>query len=71
MLEGPVKFTDRKTKTKGKRYFQLVLYIPKAIAQDSQFPFTPGEVALLKIEGEKVVLSKIHKNIHHKELLAP
>lgn len=70
-MEGPGKFADQKPTVKGKKYFRLVLYIPKSIAQDSQFPFRPEEVVFLKVENDKMIVSKIHNKNHHKELLAP
>jgi hypothetical protein len=59
VIECPTKFADRKPKrADGSIGFQLVLYVPKAVAMDSQFPFRPGEEVLVKIEAGRLVVSK-------------
>ncbi len=59
MLEGVGRFVNRRPKVDGKEYFQLVFYIPKEIALDSQFPFREGEAAEIKVRGNQMVVSKI------------
>jgi hypothetical protein len=65
MIEGIGRFVDRKPKVEGKEYFQLVLYIPRDVAKDSQFPFRPGEDVHLKLEAGRMVVSKILHKIEH------
>lgn len=61
VLEGIGKFADRKPTVDGKQYFQLVLYVPRDIARDSQFPFKPSELVYLKVEGEQLIVSKMRQ----------
>ena len=44
----------------GHKYF--VIYLPKDIIRDSQFPFNHEDELLLKIAGEKLVIEKYDKN---------
>ena len=36
----------------------LYLRVPSRIAQDSAFPFKPGEKVIIRIEGNKLVVEK-------------
>ena len=35
------------------------LYLQKSLVEDSQFPFKPGELLLIRIEGDKLVIRRL------------
>ncbi len=53
VLIGIGKFSERKTKVKGKTYVQYVIYVPKLVALDSRFPFKPGERVVIRIDVDR------------------
>lgn len=48
-LEGTGTFYEH---TEGK----IVLYVPVAVARDSQFPFEVGDHATIRIDGERLIV---------------
>jgi hypothetical protein len=40
---------ERTTKSKGKKYTKVWIYVPIKVAEDSNFPFKGGEEAKIKI----------------------
>ena len=58
MLKGIGTFIERKITTRGKKYKQYLIYIPKLVALDSRFPFKPGDKLFIEINGDKLIISK-------------
>jgi hypothetical protein len=58
MLEAKTRFTERVVTAKGHHYTQMVLYVPKDLVKDSQFPFKAGQDLTMRIEGGRVILEK-------------
>jgi len=52
MLEANAKISQRTITSKGHKYRQLLIYLPKALCDDSQFPFQPGQAVTIHINGE-------------------
>jgi len=55
-LEGVGKVVERTTKSKGKKYKKVWIYIPSQIANDSAFPFQAGEKVKIKINLKRRML---------------
>ena len=54
--EGKGKVVDR-----GTKYSKIFIYIPKSVFEDTSFPFKVGEDVLVRIEGDKLVVSKLER----------
>jgi len=58
MIEGHGRFTNRRTKTAGKDYDRFFIYVPTEVARDGTFPFKEGDLLIIKIESDKLVIKK-------------
>jgi hypothetical protein len=58
--KGVGKFVNRPTTTGGKKYDKYFVYVPTAVARDSQFPFKTGDVVKVRIDlqNKRVVLEQ-------------
>jgi len=52
------RFIERNIVSRGKKYKQYLIYVPKLLALDSQFPFKPGDKVLIKIDGKRLIIEK-------------
>ncbi len=52
MLIGLGRFSNRKTKTKGKDYDHYFFYVPVEVARDKRFPFKDDDRVIIKIDEE-------------------
>ena len=51
--KGVGKFVNRPTVTGGKKYDKFFVYVPTAVAKDSQFPFGTGDVVKVRIDLQR------------------
>jgi ABC-type Mn2+/Zn2+ transport system ATPase subunit len=58
MLESDARITERTIKVKGRKYRQLVIYVPRSLATDSAFPFRPKEMVRISILGSMLNVRK-------------
>ncbi|RLE64742.1 MAG: hypothetical protein DRJ47_06985 [Thermoprotei archaeon] len=58
VLEDIGRFIERKITVKGRKYSQFIIYIPRLLALDSNFPFRPGDKLLIRVQGNKLVIEK-------------
>ena len=58
MLTARTKLSERVVKAKGHEYRQLIIYVPKDLVKDSQFPFKPGQDVAIRIDDGKLIIEK-------------
>lgn len=60
MLEGEGRFMNIKRKSANKTYDNFLVYVPVELARDSQFPFKPKDVVVIRVDPQKkrVVLER-------------
>ena len=58
MLESDARLVERSIHVKGRKYKQLVIYVPRSIATDSAFPFKPKEMVRIVISGDMLRVQK-------------
>lgn len=61
MLEGKGKLINRPTKTRTKAYDKFFIYLPTDVATDSGFPFKPGDIVKVKVDGTRLVIEKANE----------
>ncbi|MCJ7631629.1 hypothetical protein MUP77_04410 [Candidatus Bathyarchaeota archaeon] len=50
--------TERAIRVKGRKYRQLMIYMPRSLATDSAFPFEPKEMIKISILGDTLSMRK-------------
>jgi ABC-type Mn2+/Zn2+ transport system ATPase subunit len=58
MLESDARLIERIIKVKGRKYSQIIIYVPRSLATDSAFPFKPRDMVRLSIAGETLTIQK-------------
>jgi ABC-type Mn2+/Zn2+ transport system ATPase subunit len=58
MLKSDAKLTERIIHVKGRKYKQLIIYMPRSLATDSAFPFKPKEMVRISISGKLLTVEK-------------
>jgi ABC-type Mn2+/Zn2+ transport system ATPase subunit len=58
MLISDAKLTERTIRVKGRKYKQLIIYMPRSLATDSAFPFKPKEMVRISISGKMLTVEK-------------
>jgi hypothetical protein len=58
MLKSDAKLTERTIHVKGRKYKQLIIYMPRSLATDSAFPFKPKEMLRISISGKLLTVEK-------------
>lgn len=58
MLQSDAKLTERTIHVKGHKYKQLIIYMPRSLATDSAFPFTPQDMLRISIYGKLLTVEK-------------
>ena len=58
MLISDAKLTERIIQVKGRKYKQLMIYMPRSLATDSAFPFRPKEMVRISISGKMLTVEK-------------
>ena len=58
MLRSDAKLTERIIQVKGRKYKQLMIYMPRSLATDSAFPFRPKEMVRISISGKMLTVEK-------------
>ena len=61
MLKSDAKLTERTIHVKGRKYKQLIIYMPRSIATDSAFPFNPKEMVRISICGKMLTVEKAER----------
>jgi len=59
VLHAVGKFIERSITSRGKKYKQYLIYIPKLLALDSQFPFKPGDKVFIRVDGKRLIIEKV------------
>ncbi|MCJ7631944.1 hypothetical protein MUP77_06060 [Candidatus Bathyarchaeota archaeon] len=59
MLQVESKISQRTVTSKGKRYAQYYIYLPKDLVNDSAFPFKSEDRVVVQIEDERLVIEKV------------
>ncbi len=62
MLESDSKLMERTIQVKGRKYKQLIIYVPRSLATDSAFPFKPHDVLRISILRDALSIEKVK---HH------
>jgi hypothetical protein len=58
MQKGKGRFINRPTRTGGRDYDKIFIYIPTEVARDGTFPFKEGEAVILRINNKKLIIEK-------------
>jgi ABC-type Mn2+/Zn2+ transport system ATPase subunit len=58
MLESDARLIERIIKVKGRKYTQLIVYVPRSLATDSAFPFKPKDMVRIGISGEGLTIRR-------------
>jgi ABC-type Mn2+/Zn2+ transport system ATPase subunit len=58
MLESDARLVERSIQVKGRKYKQLIIYVPRSLATDSAFPFKPEEMVRIIILGNTLKVQK-------------
>ena len=58
MLESDSVISERKVKAKGHIYKQIYIFIPRDVANDSQFPFKTGDKIKVRIQDDQLIIWK-------------
>jgi ABC-type Mn2+/Zn2+ transport system ATPase subunit len=58
MLESEARLVERTIHVKGRKYKQLIIYMPRSLATDSAFPFKPKEMLRISILGDSLKVRK-------------
>jgi hypothetical protein len=58
MLESDARLIERIIKVKGRKYSQIIIYVPRSLATDSAFPFKPKDMVRIHISGKELTVRK-------------
>jgi hypothetical protein len=58
MLEADARLIERIIKVKGRKYSQIIIYVPRSLATDSAFPFKPRDMVRLSILGKTLSIQQ-------------
>ena len=57
-MESDARLIERIIKVKGRKYSQIIIYVPRSLATDSAFPFKPRDMVRLSISGKTLAIQK-------------
>ncbi len=58
MLESDARLVERAIQVKGRKYKQLIIYMPRSLATDSAFPFKSQDMLRISILGDRLSIEK-------------
>jgi hypothetical protein len=58
MLDSDARLIERIIKVKGRKYSQIIIYVPRGLATDSAFPFKPRDMVRISISGKTLTIQK-------------
>lgn len=59
MLEAKATVTERIVRSKGHEYRQMILYVPRDLVKDSQFPFKKGQTVKMRLDSGRLIIEKV------------
>jgi len=58
MLEADARLVERIINVRGHKYSQIIIYVPRGLATDSAFPFTPRDMVRIRISGKELTVRR-------------